>query len=183
MMRNLMRNQLKYNLLFFIGVLTLFGCATQSVNSDKLEQLSFETIAHNRGLKIEVKNLSYQAFFKSQEWSEFWEKTFTGERPSVDFSKYFVLCVFQGLKKTGGYSINIDQVELAEKESTLHVSLKLKEPDSGEPVDLGETNPSIIAKTGRPETFPEKFDPSSLRMSFYRLDNSTRIKIQVYALN
>ena len=66
------------------------------------------------------------------------------ERPTVDFSKSQVVVLFMGTKKSGGYSISIENV--VEVDDKIFVYQKVSTPKPGDMVTMALTNPYVIAE-------------------------------------
>jgi hypothetical protein len=48
---------------------------------------------------------------KAGEWEDLWKRIFPGKTvPEINFSKFFVACVFMGERRTGGYYIEFDRL-------------------------------------------------------------------------
>ncbi|MFC1959016.1 protease complex subunit PrcB family protein [Chloroflexota bacterium] len=98
---------------------------------------------------------------KSQaEWEKLWSKHSSLEVPSpklpeIDYSQKMVIAVFSGWKPSGGYSIEIAKVELAEDE--IRVYYTETSPEAGQPVTEAETQPFDIVKIESTGTLPVVF--------------------------
>lgn len=94
------------------------------------------------------------------EWEEFWSRHASLQLPppilpEVDFSAEMVIAVFSGEKPTGGYSVEISEVEFAEDE--VNIFFEEVSPVPGEPVTEALTQPFHIIKISRIEDLPVKF--------------------------
>jgi len=92
---------------------------------------------------------------EEKEWKELWSKVgFTRIAPLVDFSQYMVVAVFMGEKPTGGYQIEIINIE--EKMDHLLVYYKEVTPPKGAIVTQAFTQPyhlKVIPKSPREVKF------------------------------
>lgn len=140
---------------------TLTGCAA----SPSPTLADMETIDKGEYSGIMTRE---QLVMKSlDEWGNFWDRHTSVHvpalnAPEVDFSKEMIIAVFSGEKPTGGYSIEITEVEFAEDEVTIFFEEVLPEP--GEPVTEALTQPFHIVKINRSDDLPVKF------MSEYSLE-------------
>jgi hypothetical protein len=175
-------------LLFRLFLVSLFlsTCAPKPANIDEIEQLSFSIIAKDlwstQSRKSNIQSTAYQLFFNNKDWSIFWQKWFIKTIPSIDFKKYFTIYVLQGLKKTGGYEIDIIQVSFEKKKNVLSILLSITEPEPGQGVDLGETSPYVIAKVQFPTTWSNSIDSSKLKINFLKKIDTTKIPIEIKQL-
>ena len=166
-----------------IFVLYLSACSQESQNKDTFEIIEFEYISQGNwftyGAKLNTPNPAYQLFNDSQSWLEFWHQISSGPIPEIDFSDEFVLLVYQGNKPTGGYGIEISQVEIDNLWIKLNIIAKFKEPGPNDAVDLGETNPYAIVKLHLPDNTGKMIKDSKLTTTFYEQIKSTRTRIEV----
>jgi putative ABC transport system substrate-binding protein len=84
------------------------------------------------------------------DWKELWDRmhsTFSPKPPlpKIDFGKSMILAVFQGLRRSGGYSIEITKV--IEGESVLKVFVRESHPPPGSSVTMALTQPYHIIET------------------------------------
>ena len=137
------------NLIIGVLVLTILslGCLNQKV------EIEFETIEKgllcSYGTEVIAKEERYE------EYSSFWAVVVIDEdgiefnwrqvttpstpHPTVDFEKYIMIIVFQGLKKTGGYSIEIKDIYQIEDE--VYIDVEIIEPGEGEGVTQAFSSP------------------------------------------
>lgn len=66
---------------------------------------------------------------------------------SIDYNKYFIAVLFQGLQGSTGYEISLQQAK--KEDSRLLLQAHAREPFVGETVGLGSTSPYHIAKIER----------------------------------
>ncbi len=74
--------------------------------------------------------------------------------PSVDFGKYTVAAVFQGLQRSGGYSISVEEV--SEREDRIAVHVREVEPGPRNIVTMALSSPwEVVAfpRTEKPVIF------------------------------
>lgn len=81
----------------------------QSVTGD----LSFETI--NKGIYSGHNQKNNYVIVGNKDFEDLWNKVYyktisKPPLPQIDFSKYMVLAVFEGVKNTGGYDIQIFKI-------------------------------------------------------------------------
>ena len=119
-----------------------------NVNGTKNEnfnEVSFETIEKNdnEGLFREKKNY---VITENKEWEDLWNKAVASEItvPKIDFEQSMVIAVFQGLKNTAGYRIEIYKV--IEKDNSIEVYIQEASPASDNIVTQVITSPYHIVK-------------------------------------
>ncbi|WP_296145764.1 protease complex subunit PrcB family protein [uncultured Flavobacterium sp.] len=66
------------------------------------------------------------------------------EIPKVDFSKARIVALFLGQRSSGGYEINIKNVE--EKDNKIYITIEEVSPNAGDMATMAITNPFIVAK-------------------------------------
>jgi len=170
---------------FFIS-LNLSTSRSKPEKMSDTEQLPFEIIAkdlwsaHCR--KANIQSMAYRLFFDDKDWSKFWQEWYRKPTPRVDFSKNFIIYILQGLKKTGGYKIDIVQVFFENKMNVLNILLRIKEPGSGQAVDLGETSPYVIMQVRLPSTLSIKIDNYKLKIKFLKQVDNVQIPIELMKL-
>jgi len=102
-----------------------------------------------------------QLVIESQdEWEELWGRHTAVHVPApnaseVSFSKGMVIAIFSGEKPTGGYSIEITEVEFADDEVTIF--FEEVSPEPGQPVTEALTQPFHIVKINKIGDLPVKF--------------------------
>lgn len=147
--------------------------------------LAFESVARGdwfaQGKADTVGAIAYRLFFSEEEWSEFWRRRFVGPPPNVNFSKEFIVAVFQGAKRSGGYALDILAASFHPDDNSLYVTLSIREPGPGEAVDLGETSPYVIAKIRVPDECVGACGPT-MHVIFYRQVGPARSPIEVVRL-
>ncbi|MHC4176614.1 MAG: protease complex subunit PrcB family protein, partial [Planctomycetota bacterium] len=116
------------------------------------------------------------------DWSEFWEERFNGPVPDVNFSEYFVIALFQGLKRTGGFGINVLETAREPGKSALYITLSTREPRADEAVDLGETSPYVIVRIRAPADLRQALGRNTVRVAFYRRAESALLPVDVAQL-
>jgi hypothetical protein len=110
--------------------------------------------------------MSYRLFFDHKDWSTFWEKWYPQRAPLVDFQEYFLIYLVQGIKKTGGYDVNIVEVS-TRNGNLLNILVRIQKPAAGQAVDLGETSPYVVVKVRRPANFAQKGLPPDFTPEFF----------------
>ncbi len=173
-------------LLNIICTIWLCACIQKSENENTFELVPFEYISRGNwftyGAELNTSNPAYQLYFDSQSWSRFWNQTSSKPVPEIDFSKHLILVVFQGIKLTGGYGIEIIRVEIDEKRTKLNITAKFKKPGPNEAVDLGETSPYAIAKLLLPANKRNTIEESRLAVTFYHQTDSLRTRLEIRQL-
>ena len=159
------------------------ACASQETVPEQRDVLAFDLIA--RGAWYAKANLdgsgvlAYELVRDRDDWSAFWEERFTGSAPDVDFSEHFVIAVFQGHQRTGGFGINILETAHDPGRGAIHVTLSTREPGAGEAVDLGETSPYEIVRIKAPAVLRQALERDNVHVAFYRRAGSTVTRVDV----
>lgn len=110
----------------------------------------FSTVA--KGLDSGVRERT-QAVARTQgEWVALWDRhtrtrTAPPPPPAVDFSREMVVALFMGERPTGGYEIEVTQVERTAAGLTVHH--RAKSPDPGDMLTQSLTSPFHLVKLAR----------------------------------
>lgn len=72
----------------------------------------------------------------------------------MDYDTYFALAVFQGMKPTDGYSVQIERIVRVDDEVTIHI--RLQEPLPEQKKNDTETSPYCLAKVQKIDTWNQK---------------------------
>ena len=93
----------------------------------------------------------------AQAWAGLWKKDFDKEAPPVDFSKYFAVAVFAGLRNTGGFSVEL--LAPSASDSEVAIGYRIKSPAPGAFVTMAFTQPfavQLYRKTALPVKLEER---------------------------
>lgn len=134
------------NILFFIFTISLLLFISCDSDFTKNE-LSFETVLseiysnHNSKMEYIIKD--------EIKWKEIWNIVYANIEPTpkiidIDFEKYMLIAVFQGIKNTGGYNIEIEKI--IETVDTLEIYIKETKPSAEDMVSEALTQPCHIIK-------------------------------------
>lgn len=113
-------------------------------------RVDFTTIAQGRNSAYPTAN---QLVISSRaEWIDFWQEHSSDSIPpppvpEVDFTQYQIVAVFAGEKPTGGYSVEITNVEATN--SQLVITAKYSQPQLDDIVTEAFTYPHHIIKIPR----------------------------------
>ena len=115
---------------------------TQSVN---FNEVSFETVVKNDNEGFYKERRNY-IITDNKAWEDLWDKAVSSENtiPKVDFEQNMVIAVFQGLKDTSGYKIQINKV--IEKDNLIEVFIQESSPASDDVVIQAITSPYHVVK-------------------------------------
>lgn len=84
------------------------------------------------GLRSSIKQKETVIIHDAKAFSDLWQR-YNGDKdvsvPKVDFSKYDVVAVFAGMKPTGGYAVEIE--DLQKKNGKNFIPVKLISPSKG----------------------------------------------------
>lgn|SRR3989338_3702850 len=114
------------------------------------EEQPFETIARSaRSGHNDRKNYVIK---EASEWRSLWDIVYAGTTPKpvlpgINFNNEIIIAVFQGMRFTGGYSIEI--MNVIEKNNSLEILVKETSPSPGSFVTQAFTQPFHIVKTKR----------------------------------
>lgn len=123
----------------------------EEINHDQKQRKSFKTIDQGRYLNYENDESENLVIKDEEEWKRFCEKQpyRSSPFPEIDFEKNMVLVALGGMKPTGGYNIQFEEVYNLAGVITL---AKYKESKPKGPVIMTSTYPYhfiITEKTGQ----------------------------------
>lgn len=113
-----------------------FETIEQSAYGGK-ESKSYDIIRSQAELQKELANLHL-------------EEKAMNQLNAIDFDIHLVLALHAGTYNTGGYGIEVTNVEI--KGTTSYVSVQITEPEPGEPVTMALTNPYTIVLIDKNES-------------------------------
>ena len=142
-----------------IFLLILFGCKSTTT---KINEVSFQTVSKGVlfGDGMEGISESNISFTNAKDWKSFLEKINTPNtfsKVTIDFSEQQLLCVFDTIRNTSGYKIEIKNI-LIEKKGIKIIYTSAK-PSAKEMVNMVITQPYhlvIINKRAEEVTFIHK---------------------------
>jgi hypothetical protein len=135
--------------LFLIGSL---NC----VNADDAQPLVIRSLA--KGTFSGIKEARQEVIRDAAAWGQFWKQHSPSagsveKIPAVDFAKEMVIAVTMGIKRTGGYTIEIVRVEPAGK--SLKIFVKQTSPPPGSLSIQALTAPFHFVAVPRSDLKPE----------------------------
>ena len=142
-----------------IFLLILFGCKSTTT---KINEVSFQTVSKGVlfGDGVEGISESNISFTNAKDWKSFLEKINTPNtfsKVTIDFSEQQLLCVFDTIRNTSGYKIEIKNILIENKGiKIIYTSAK---PSAKEMVNMVITQPYhlvIINKRAEEVTFIHK---------------------------
>jgi len=95
-----------------------------------------------RGAQSGVSKPDIRVVKEEKAWAALWKEEFNTEAPKVDFSRYFAVAVFLGLRNTGGYGVEF-LTPVAEK-GKVRIAYRVKSPGTGSFVIQAFTQPYAI---------------------------------------
>ena len=146
-------------ILVSIFLLIMFGCKSTTT---KINEVSFQTVSKGVlfGDGVEGISESNISFTNAKDWKSFLEKINTPNtfsKVTIDFSEQQLLCVFDTIRNTSGYKIEIKNILIENKGiKIIYTSAK---PSAKEMVNMVITQPYhlvIINKRGEELTFIHK---------------------------
>ena len=82
----------------------------------------------------------------ADEWTALWkDHARSAKAPAVDFSREMVVAVFLGTKPSGGYSVEIAQIE--KRDNEVLVTYRERQPGPDDIVTMALTSPFHIVRT------------------------------------
>jgi hypothetical protein len=144
-------------------LMLVFSCRTGRTQRDTSGDMEhFESTTLSKGAYSGVEEKKYVMIVSQQEWEELWKEahqniTPVPDLPFVNFASETVLGVFMGTRSTGGYSIEIDQVNYPD--GLIQAIVKTRSPEPGDMVTTALTQPYHIVRvstSGRGIEFIEK---------------------------
>lgn len=111
--------------------------------------LSFQTIEISAGYGSSIVDRGQVEVTNEAQWRELWDRAHSGmipqpELPAVDFSRSTVIALFQGLKNSGGYTIEVKKV--SEENGSTTVAYDENVPGAGCGVTAALTTPLHIIR-------------------------------------
>jgi len=153
--------------------------ATIACRSYEPERLAFASIVEGArpasGDAPGSTGVAYRTFFDARAWSEFWQGSFAEAVPPVRFEEEFVLCLELGTKPSGGYGVEVRDVEFEARTGELQVILELLEPGADEMVIQILTAPYSMVRVRAPRA---AFDRRPPPIRFRRQVGSERRPIE-----
>ena len=146
-------------ILVSIFLLIMFGCKSTTT---KINEVSFQTVSKGVLFGDGVEGISESNFIftNAKDWKSFLEKINTPNtfsKVTIDFSEQQLLCVFDTIRNTSGYKIEIKNILIENKGiKIIYTSAK---PSAKEMVNMVITQPYhlvIINKRGEELTFIHK---------------------------
>ena len=149
-----------------IFLLLLLGCKSTNTNTLKLNEVSFKTVSKGVlfGNGIEGIPKSNFTINNAKEWETFLKKTALSNKANthfsqepIDFSKQLFVCVFDNIRNTSGFKIEIENIFI--KKSGLKTIYTTSKPSATERVNMVVTQPYhivLIDKQEEPITFINK---------------------------
>lgn len=113
-----------------------FETLVQSAHGGK-EIQSYEIIESSSDLKLKTASLNL-------------EEKISNQLKTVDFKKHTIIALHLGAQNTGGYGIEVTNVEI--NGTTSYVTINETTPKPGEPVTMALTNPYTIVVIDKNET-------------------------------
>ena len=142
-----------------IFLLILFGCKSTTT---KINEVSFQTVSKGVifGDGVEGISESNISFTNAKDWKSFLEKINTPNtfsKVTIDFSEQQLLCVFDTIRNTSGYKIEIKNILI--ENNGIKIIYTSAKPSAKEMVNMVITQPYhfvIINKRAEEVTFIHK---------------------------
>lgn len=128
-----------------IGIFLLVACSIGSKNVNQPLPVPFTKLAQGQQSNLSLeKHLIIQS---NRSWGKLWRAHNGGRelKPVVDFSREMVIAIFTGQKNTGGYKVDIQDINI--NNSGMTVNVIFYKPSPGSIVTMALTQPYVIIKT------------------------------------
>jgi|TARA_B110000879_G_scaffold108894_1_gene146178 hypothetical protein len=142
------------SLLFLVFV----GCKSTTTKTSKVNEVAFQTVSKGALFGNGMEGISESNFTinTAKEWETFLEKIGLKDKVStnfskepIDFSKHILVCVFDTIRNTGGFEIEIENILIVKNGiNTLYSS---KKPGPKDLVTMVVTQPYHLVKTEKRE--------------------------------
>ena len=132
-------------------VIILFSCSSKKQEKDVsfetiyssfyggIEEYGYEIIDNDKDYTTEINRLGIEGEL---------------EEKNIDFKKNNILFLHLGLKNSGGYNIDVEKIEVMDKD--LIIFQKITSPIKGENVTMALTNPYCVVKIPKAENYTVK---------------------------
>ena len=129
-------------------VIILFSCSSKKQEKDVSfetiytsfyggnEEYGYQIIDNDKDYTTEVNRLGIEGEL---------------EEKNIDFKKNNILFLHLGLKNSGGYNIDVEKIEVMDKD--LIIFQKITSPIKGENVTMALTNPYCVVKVPKAENY------------------------------
>ena len=121
---------------------------------------------------------AYRLFHDAGSWESFWERSVGPAPPAVDFAREFALCVYMGMKPTGGYAIAVRGVQFDAAHRRLDCTLELTKPDPGTMLIQVLTSPYAIYRVSLP-TGVGMPSGNEVEIRFYREQQGAKVPVEL----
>lgn len=141
-----------------IFLLVLVGCKSTTTKTSKVNEVAFQTVSKGVlfGNGIEGIPESNFTIKNVKEWETFLEKIAIKDKVStnfskepIDFSKQLFVCVFDTIRNTGGFEIEIENIFIVK--NGVNIQYSRKKPGPTDMVTMVVTQPYHLVKTEKRE--------------------------------
>jgi hypothetical protein len=139
-------------------LLVIIGCKSTTTKTSKVNEVAFQTVSKGALFGNGMEGISESNFTinTAKEWETFLEKIGLKDKVStnfskepIDFSKHILVCVFDTIRNTGGFEIEIENILIVKNGiNTLYSS---KKPGPKDLVTMVVTQPYHLVKTEKRE--------------------------------
>lgn len=141
-----------------IFLLVLVGCKSTITKTSKIQEVTFQTVSKGALFGNGIEGISESNFTISNanEWKVFKEKidiqnkvSTTFSKEPIDFSEELLVCVFDTIRNTGGFEIEIENIII--KKNGINILYTTKKPGPTDMVSMVITQPYHLVKTEKRE--------------------------------
>ncbi len=131
-----------------LGILGVCAACVAALQMGEAAQMKFTSI--DRGQNSAIEESREVVIRSAKEWTTFWKQVGTDRAlPKVDFARSMVVGVFLGTRPTGGYTVEITNVQVEGQD--LVVSYQERKPGADELAAQVITSPYDLAIVDRHE--------------------------------
>ena len=141
-----------------IFLLVLVGCKSTITKTSKIQEVTFQAVSKGALFGNGIEGISESNFTISNanEWKVFKEKIDIQNKVStsfskepIDFSKELLVCVFDTIRNTGGFEIEIENIII--ENNGINILYTTKNPAPTDMVSMVITQPYHLVKTQKKE--------------------------------
>lgn len=139
-------------------LLVIIACKSTTTITSKVNEVAFQTVSKGMLFGNGMEGISESNFTinNAKEWDAFLEKIAIENKVStnfskvtIDFSEHILVCVFDTIRNTGGFEIEIETIFIEKNGENIQYSTK--KPGPTDMVTMVVTQPYHLVKTEKRE--------------------------------
>jgi hypothetical protein len=139
-------------------LLVIIACKSTTTKTSKVNEVAFQTVSKGALFGNGIEGISESNFTinNAKEWDAFLEKIAIENKIStnlskvtIDFSEHILVCVFDTIRNTGGFEIEIETIFIEKNGENIQYSTK--KPGPTDMVTMVVTQPYHLVKTEKRE--------------------------------